>query len=103
MAAYIDIVSEHVMNRKALSEEDLQEIGDFKREHVVRWLNDGGPSAPHIFRFDLGVYGWKDFHVVCGDVDIPWATEEAKQLWNEVRKAGERAYAINSGKLKSWE
>lgn len=31
----------------------------------------------------IGVYGCQDFHAVCGDIDIPWATEEAREVWGE--------------------
>jgi hypothetical protein len=79
MNAYIEIVSEHTTMRFDLDEFDLWAIGgsygserrEFTRENIARWLDRGN------CRFEIGLYGWKDFHAVCGDIDIPWATEES--------------------------
>jgi hypothetical protein len=65
--AYIEIVGAFVNYRHALSKADLSSIGEFTRENISRWLDGGG-------FFEAGVYGHEDFHAVCGDKDIPWAT-----------------------------
>lgn len=99
MTAYVDFVGAICVSRIELDENTLREIGDFTRENIAAWLN-GNHADWHNW---IGVTPVEDFHAVCGDVDIPWATDNAKQVWNEVRKAGERAHAINSGKLKPWD
>ena len=89
MSAYIEIASEHTMMRFDLDDFDLWAIGgsyvsvqaefarekmarrEFTRENIAAWLDRGG-------RFEIGVYGWEDFHAVCGDIDIPWATKEGR-------------------------
>lgn len=77
MQAYIEILSEHVIwPRLELSSSHLNEIGEFTRENVARWLNT--PMRTGQF-CHIGIYGWKDFHAVCGDIDIPWATDEVKK------------------------
>lgn len=44
-------------------------IGEFTRENVARFLEVRlGPEFRPI----------EDFHAVCDDIDIPWATEKAK-------------------------
>ena len=63
---YIEIVSEHVLYRVELW--GPPNLGKFTRENVARWLDKTGDYA-------VGIYGWEDFHAVCGDIDIPWATE----------------------------
>ena len=45
-------------------------IGDFTRENIAKWLSRGNGGT--------GIYGWEDFHAVCGGIDIPWATEDGK-------------------------
>ncbi|HET9406014.1 MAG TPA: hypothetical protein VFO39_02140 [Candidatus Sulfotelmatobacter sp.] len=71
MAAYIEIISTVRMARFDLSALELWAIGDFTRENIVSWLNRGN-------FFEIGIYGWEDFHAVCGDIDIPWTDERAK-------------------------
>lgn len=69
MRAYIEIVSAVMPMGLELRPFHLWLIGDFTRENISKWL-DNAPTQ------DLGIYGWEDFHAVCGDVDIPWATED---------------------------
>ena len=46
-------------------------IGEFTRENVAKYLEIcSGPEGLPI----------EDFHAVCGDIDIPWATEEARRF-----------------------
>jgi hypothetical protein len=71
MQAYIEILSEHTLDKRELRKHNLWAIGEFTRENIASWLNRGP-------WFELDIYGWVDFHAVCGDIDIPWATEKAK-------------------------
>jgi len=78
MHAYIEIVSENVIwGRQELQPFHSRPIGEFTRENISSFL-EGGNS------FETGIYGWVDFHAVCGDIDIPWATEEARLIWEKV-------------------
>jgi hypothetical protein len=74
MRAYIEIVATVCSWQFELHPADLCGIGEFTRENIAGWL-DRGHS-----RFEVGVYGYEDFHAICGDKDIPWATEEAKRF-----------------------
>jgi len=78
MAAYIEIMATCVMWRFDLDPFDLWAIGEFTRENISRWLDRGN------CRFEVGVYGWEDFHAVRDDIDIPWTTEEARLLWTKL-------------------
>jgi hypothetical protein len=73
MAAYIEIVATCVMWRFDLDPFDLWAIGEFTRENISSWLDRGN------CRFEVGVYGWENFHAVRDDIDIPWTTEEGKR------------------------
>jgi hypothetical protein len=72
MRAYIEIVVAEATTRCELHPFDLWAIGEFTRENIVSWLERGNCLDGW-----AGMYGYKDFHAVCGDIDIPWATEEA--------------------------
>ena len=64
-----------------LNENDLKDIGAFTRQNVERWLIGGynlRPSYIEILNMMPGPI--KDFHAVCGDIDIPWAKEESKSI-----------------------
>ncbi len=77
MSAYIEIVSAVALWRFELTDNDLRElreIGEFTRENVSKWMK----SSPSHSLFEVGVYGFEDFHAVCGDMDIPWATPECR-------------------------
>ena len=81
MQAYIDLVSEHILwERHELRPDNLQAIGEFTRENIAKWLDS---HDKHGIAFETGVYGWKDFHAACDDIDIPWATEEARSVWTK--------------------
>jgi len=56
---------------------ELGELGDLTRESVLKWM-DG-----HTCHFGE-ILPVEDIHVVCGDTDIPWATDKARKIWNEV-------------------
>jgi hypothetical protein len=82
--AYVEIMSKHIVpGRFELQRFELCAIGEFTRENISRWLDRGGPLA---WSFEMGIYGWTDFHAVCGDIDIPWATEEARLVWGNVMR-----------------
>ena len=49
-----------------LSDYDLENIGEFTRENVDDWLGTHAGDFSSI----------QDFHAVCGDVEIPWQSEE---------------------------
>lgn len=70
MAAYIEIEAQRTWMTYDLSPSDIQAIGEFTRENISNWL-DGDKDNKKFF--EIGVYGWVDFHAVCGDIDIPWA------------------------------
>jgi hypothetical protein len=79
---YIEYVGDVVVRRHDLDEAELRSIGEFTRENILAWMG----RCPHRdWENWIGVLPIEDFHAVCGDVDIPWATEEAKALWTKVR------------------
>jgi len=75
MEAYLEIVGPRVIVR-SLNFYDLRCIGEFTRENVAAQI------AVWIEREHLELDF--DFHAVCGDIDIPWATEEAKRVFESV-------------------
>lgn len=72
--AYVDVLGRIWMPatlaslRIDLRDYDLENIGEFTRENVEQWL------CTHAGDFQ----SVKDFHAVCGDVDIPWSSEETE-------------------------
>jgi hypothetical protein len=71
---YIEIVGGIGVYRCNLNQADLRSIGEFTRFNVARWVyNHLGPED-----------SMEDFHAVCGDIDIPWDTEEARLCWTRV-------------------
>jgi len=99
MGAYIDIVTAalpsgkvHATTRYELSDSDLRQIGKLTRNNVLAWM-EGHQGVDWIEVLTWGpIY---DFHAVCGDVDIPWATENGQQLY----ESGEwRVYVALNGK-----
>lgn len=65
---------------RGLNDTELREIGEFTRENILKW-------RPIVDSFSGEMEGIKDFHAVCGDVEIPWATEEAKQEYERIMEA----------------
>jgi hypothetical protein len=56
-------------------------IGKFTRENVAKWLeSDMRKNHP----LDYGFAPW-DFHAVCGDIDIPWATKEGRDCYQRTQ------------------
>jgi len=88
MSAYISILGPEVRYGFELTDNDLREIGEFTRENIVKWLDSshsravfkvGWMESPHAHSlFQVNIYGYEDFHAVCGDIDIPWAKEESR-------------------------
>jgi len=89
MRAYIEIAGGIALEKRELQDSDVREIGKFTRENVLNWMNNNlvWPNAEGI----LPVY---DFHAVCGDIDIPWATERMKSVWAEAYPNGYPESAI---------
>jgi hypothetical protein len=72
----IDIVATCALTSLELGWFELWGIeSNFTREGVARWLDGNGTGPVGDF---VSMYGWVDFHVVLGDREIPWATEEAR-------------------------
>lgn len=72
--AYIEVVGIMWMpavtgaTKLELRDYDLENIGEFDRDSVEQWLGTHGGDFQSV----------KDFHAVCGDVDIPFASEESE-------------------------
>src|SRR5690348_11532676 len=70
--AYVDVLGTIWMPavmasmRIKLSDYDLENIGEFTRENVEQWL------CTHAGDFQAV----KDFRAECGELEIPWSTEE---------------------------
>lgn len=76
---YIEVVGGIGIYTCYLVDTDLESIGEFTRENVLRWLeNTPGPAVE--------MYPIQDFHVVCNDIDIPWATEEARDFYQRIHR-----------------
>ena len=86
MTAYIEYLGGIAVGRHDLDDAELRSIGKFTRKNVVRWFDSHtGPDW-------VGFTPLQDFHAVCGDIDIPWATEDGKMLWTKVREGGRMRY-----------
>jgi len=92
--AYIETVGKFVLCRRDLIAADLGLIGEFTRENISRWLDKG-------YWFEMGVYGYEDFHAVCGDIDIPWTTEEGRYA-ESAQEADKRWMEQNAAKNREW-
>lgn len=54
-----------------LSDYDLKNIGEFTRENVEQWLMSNSGDFSHVI----------DFTAVCGDVEIPWESEDNEMAY----------------------
>ncbi len=90
MRAYIEIVGAMAVHWFELTNSDLQSIGEFTRENVLKWTEShwhtnwvDGVRVSHSWSDPIwvGLLPVEDFHAVCGEVDIPWATEAANLIW----------------------
>lgn len=70
---YIEVVGSVTAWSLQLTLWDRCMIGKFTRENVEMWL------ANHV-GLDPGFYP-EDFHAVCGDIEIPWATKEGSDMF----------------------
>jgi hypothetical protein len=76
--AYIEIVGGFTKRSWELNEWNLRGIGEFTRENIQRWLERRyATSRPDPMASDI----LGDFHAVCGDINIPWATEDSKSIY----------------------
>lgn len=74
---YLEIASEITTWRMDLTLWNVFRIGEFTRENVSDWLADY--TTKH---HGLDAAFWPvDFHAVCGDIDIPWATKEGRDCY----------------------
>jgi hypothetical protein len=79
MRAYIEIVGSFSTRRTDLYPWNLHAIGKFTRENIQRWLENEAQIIHGPDPLAVDILG--DFHAVCGDLDIPWATEKARLAW----------------------
>ena len=92
---YIEIVGEITTWNIDLTLWNIFCIGEFTRENVHDWLAD---YTTKYYRD----YGWfpVDFHAVCGDIDIPWATKEAFECYSRrTEKTVDRLLGENHDRL----
>lgn len=57
--------------RQDLSNYDLENIGEFTRENVEQWLMTHSGDFSSV----------TDFYAVCGDVEIPWSSEDNEMAY----------------------
>ncbi len=79
--AYVEILGEIWMPygaratlEKQLRDYDLENIGEFTRENVARWLDVNAGDFSRVI----------DFSAACGDVEIPWAEEENGFAYSDI-------------------
>jgi hypothetical protein len=85
---YIEVATDYYeMQKIELTRGDLRRIGEFTRENIFYWL--------YIYTTECLVE-WTavDFHAVCGDKEIPWATKESRRPWNALVPGGEKGPAV---------
>lgn len=89
MAAYIEIVNDYMVQfARELTPEDLKEIGEFTRENVHKWLNSPTHTGPEW----IEIIPEDDFHAVCGEIDIAWATDKARQSFKHAQEHVRKSY-----------
>jgi len=85
MNAYIEIQGSFRTQRLwewELRPQDLRAIGEFTRENIQKWVEWRFVDPPNRHYADLLV----DFHAVCGEIDIPWRSEQSKRIWDTSRE-----------------
>lgn len=77
---YIEVVGGIGIHRYdfELTDEELNRIGEFTRENVAKWIESN--SGEGDFPID-------DFHAVCDDIEIPWATKEGCDCYRRVMES----------------
>ena len=77
--AYIEILGEIWMPpiacamKRDFSDSDLNNINEFTRENVSKWLSTHSGDFSHVI----------DFHAVCGEQEINWGKEENELAYND--------------------
>ena len=74
---YIEIVGEITAWGINLTLWDRFRIGKFTRVNVLTWLAKRNHTDQGFFPVD--------FHAVCGDIDIPWATKEGRDCYQRTQ------------------
>ena len=76
---------------------DFSHIAEFTRENVARWLEkaDGAPDPYPISPV-------QDFYAVCGNVEIPWATEKARLAYEKGMEELDRIIRKSHGGKIPW-
>ena len=80
MRAYIESVGAVMILRYELTDGELHNIGKFTRANVSMWMES------HTDPGWVGILPVEDFHAVCGDIAIPWATKEGFDCYQRVMK-----------------
>jgi len=77
--AYLEIIGEFSERSEELSGCDLEAIGEFTRENIQSWLKrrSRSISGPDPLEGDL----LGDFHAVYRGIEIPWAMEDSKSIF----------------------
>lgn len=78
---YIEIVGGMTTWRIDLTLWNVFCIGKFTRENVEDWL-----AANYMRRIGFKEDWFVDFHAVCGEQDIPWATKEAHDIYQRYQQ-----------------
>ena len=90
-SAYIEIIGDRMSGRHDLQDWELRSIGEFTRENVTAWLESRNGADW------VGVTPAKDFHAVCGEIEIPWATERHRLNWELSHKRdGVQQYILHT-------
>jgi hypothetical protein len=74
---YVEIVGDVTAWSLKLTFWDRCKIGKFTRENVAKWLEN------RVHGLDMGFWP-VDFHAVCGDIDIPWATKQGFECYQRI-------------------
>ena len=77
---YIEIVGAIGLWRYDLTDSELRAIGRFTRGNITMWFDS------HTDPTWVGILPIQDFHAVCGDINIPWATKEGFDTYERVKK-----------------
>ena len=78
-SAFVDVVGPIWMppiqaaSTYKLSDYDLENIGEFTRENIERWLCTHAGDFQYV----------TDFHAVCGTTEIQWASEESELQFSD--------------------
>lgn len=79
--AKIELVRRHSLQVQYLTEDQLRVIGKFTRENLAAWIPINIWGEPMFEDDDI-----EDFHAMCGEIDIPWATAAARKRYDSFFK-----------------